>query len=259
MSVSNSDPGAYLDLQSGDALERILSSARYAQVGRVADSVTHDINNLLGASMAYAEIVALETGVSDEGRRMLAQVVGSAMRCSELITCLTSLTRKESLVAKPANVIELFQRTIGLDAFMMRRVKIALEQSWPERETTIVGDPARLQLAFSHMLSNAREALELESVESRVVRIGLELLGEHDAALTVWNSGPEISVAVREHMFAAFYTTRPTPHLGLGLFAARQAAELHDGSLDYVPGNGFVFRFSRYPAFARKRVVEDVV
>lgn len=247
------DSGSFLDLTSSDAQDRILSAARYAQVGRVADSVTHDVNNLLGASMAYAEIVALEPGVSDEGRRMLAQVVSSALRCSELIAGLTALTRKEALLAKPANIVDLFRRTLAFDLFMIRRARINVVEAWPEIDATTVGDPPRLQLALSHLLSNAREALQLEPEGARELRVGLELFGEHDAVLTVWNSGPPIPESLREHMFEPFYTTRPTPHLGLGLFAARLAAELHDGSLGYTPESGFTFRFSRYPAYVRKR------
>jgi len=255
MTVPDSDAvsGSFLDLQSEEAQERILSAARYAQVGRVADSVTHDINNLLGASMAYAEIVALEPGVSDEGRRMLSQVVSSGMRCSELVSCLTALTRKEVILAKPVDLITLFRKAVALDVFMIRRSKISLDEVWPEGSAASVGDPPRLQLALSHMLSNAREALELEPVGSRVLRVSLEIESEHDARLSVWNSGPPIPASVQEHMFEPFYTTRPTPQLGLGLFAARQAAELHDGSLTYTPESGFVFRFSRYPAYARNR------
>ena len=213
MPDSDAVSGSFLDLQSEDAQARVLSAARYAQVGRVADSVTHDINNLLGASMAYAEIVALEPGISDEGRRMLSQVVSSGMRCSELVSCLTALTRKEAILAKPADLITLFRKAVALDVFMIRRSKITLEEVWPEGSAASVGDPPRLQLALSHLLSNAREALELEPVGERVLRVSLDIDGEHGARLTVWNSGHSIPEAVQAQMFEAFYTTRPAPHM----------------------------------------------
>lgn len=256
--MSEADSGVFLDLHSDDALERVLSAARYAQVGRVADSVTHDVNNLLGATMAYAEIVSLEPGISDDGRRMLAQVVSSALRCSELVGGLTALTRKEVILAKHANVVQLFRRAVALEVFMLRRAKVTVIEAWPEEETTLVGDPPRLQLALSHLLTNAREALSQRPAgEARELKVSLTLLGEHDAQLQVWNSGPPIPEAVRAHMFEPLYTTRPAPHLGLGLFAARRAAELHDGALTYDPEAGFCFSFSRYPRYARDRATLD--
>ncbi|MDP1662455.1 MAG: cytochrome c3 family protein [Phycisphaerales bacterium] len=42
------------------------------------NGVTHDINNLLGAAMAYAELAALDPNLSPETTRMMGQIVDGA-------------------------------------------------------------------------------------------------------------------------------------------------------------------------------------
>ena len=45
------------DPDSEQCKARLVQLHRYAQVGKCVNGVTHDINNLLGAAMAYAESI----------------------------------------------------------------------------------------------------------------------------------------------------------------------------------------------------------
>lgn len=248
--MSEPDTGSRLDPASGDTLARVLSAARYAQVGRVADSVTHDVNNLLGAGIAYAELVSLDAGVSDDSRRMLGEIISSLLRCSTLVSGLTALTRAEAVLANAVDVNTLVRQALKFAAHSLNRARVKVEEDIPGPELTIVGDAPRLQIALLHLLTNVREALEVVDPAERRLRVSVTH-DEHAVTVVLRDVAPEIPAPLRDRIFEPYFTTKPAPHLGLGLFAARQTAMMHDGALEYTPEQGFVLTLAKYPAYAK--------
>lgn len=106
-----------------------------------------------------------------------------------------------------------------------------------------VGDPARLRLAFWHLLSNAVK-FSPQGGEVRAV-LACE---RGEAVLTVSDQGPGVEPALRGQLFdrtrayAADRKARPRG-LGLGLAVVRAVAELHGGSVS-CPEGGRGSRFS---------------
>lgn len=243
--------GAFLDLESADMLARVASAARYAQIARTADSVTHDVNNLLGAGSAYAELIALDPNINGETRRMLNEIVNSLGRCGTLVSGLTALTRKEALLANGANAASILRDALMMSGHALRRARVSLADHIPEVELTVVGDLPRLQIALLNLIANAREQAEQLDTSLRQVEVSVEKDGDF-VVYRICNSGPAIAEELRERIFEPYFTTKPAPALGLGLYIARATAQLHDGSLSYSPERGFEMRINQYPAYARK-------
>lgn len=254
--MSAESSGAYLDPASPENLERIISASRYGTVGRLADSVTHDLNNVLGASVAYAELISLEAGLGPESRRMLSEIVSSLLRGSELMASLTALTRADILRSAPFDAATLARQAVQLTGYVLKRSRIGVEAQVPEHDITVVGDAPRVQVALLHLINNAREALEALDAAERHLRISVSST-EDAVEFSVWNAGSAIPEDARAEIFAPYFTTKPAPHLGLGLHAARMAARLHEGDLTYSPESGFHMRIRRFPEFARKMRGED--
>ncbi|NIA16378.1 MAG: hypothetical protein GWP08_20145, partial [Nitrospiraceae bacterium] len=74
-----------MDLDSQDFRDRVALLFRYGQVGRCVSSVTHDVNNVLGAIQAYSELLDLDENLSDESRRMTMQIGEGVAKCSALL------------------------------------------------------------------------------------------------------------------------------------------------------------------------------
>jgi signal transduction histidine kinase len=69
--------------------------------------------------------------------------------------------------------------------------------------------------------------------------------GSGDVLVSVLDSGPGMAPATVEHLFEAFYTTKPAG-LGMGLSICRSIIEAHGGRL-WAEANeprGSIFRFS---------------
>ena len=237
--MSTSDPTpAPLDPASEDYWKRLHLLGRYAQVGVCVNGVAHDINNLLGAAMAYAELISLDKNLAPEPKRMLGEVVNSTARCSKLVSILTAVARKDKLypsITDPARIADSIECLVDY-TFRSARIqfKIAVDTALP----SMWCDASKLQHALLALLFNAMEAVK----GTERAWITLEACRTDDRVeFVVSDSGLPIDEAIREAMFAPGFTTKQgDAHLGLGLSRASEIAALHAGDLQYDPERGFV-------------------
>lgn len=237
-------PDRSLDLQGEEARARLMQLFRYAEVGRCVNGITHDINNDLGVIMAYAELVLLSGQLAEDERRMLTDVLEAVSKCSRLISGITVVARKEKPSVNMVDPGRLVATALELRNYVLRASRIEVELQIEANLPSIVCDTPKLQLAIMYLLLNAQEALEDSDASPRVLRVGIRNCAE-GVEIEVWNNGSPVPEDFRESMFTPLTTTKPAPHLGLGLFMARGIAEQHDGSLTYDPERGFVLYVRR--------------
>ena len=84
-----------IDLNTDAGREKLTLLFRYAQIGRCVNSVTHDVNNYLGAIMAYAELIGLDAQLPDDSQRMIGEIVSAVRKSSDLINNLTDDTENK--------------------------------------------------------------------------------------------------------------------------------------------------------------------
>lgn len=208
-----------------------------SQVGRCVNSVTHDVNNLLGAIMAYGELVGLDAGLEEESQRMLADMMTAIRKSSALMGQLTSIAREERDLATSVRMHQFLDRSLDLRRYDIKVQQIALEVSAEPDERFWTVDEPKLTRALLYLISNAIEATV--DTTPRVISLTLTTNQER-AEIAVSNSGPVVPEGERATIFEPLYTTKRDGHLGMGLFLARKYLEHHRGSLDYEPSRGFV-------------------
>lgn len=224
-------------LQEDETRGRCRKLFRYAELGRCVNAVTHDINNHLGVIMAYTELVMLEENLGEEPRRMLNDIIDGVTRCSRLINGLTAVARKEKPAIGIIDIGNLLRLILDLRDYAFKTERITLEAEIGEGLASIAADVPKLQLAVTYLLFNAQEALEGAPAPKRI-RVTVQNQ-EGGIAIGVWNSGAAIPPEVAQRMFEPFITTKPAPHVGLGLAAVREIAELHRGTISYDEDRGF--------------------
>jgi len=236
-----------IDLNSDDARERLLRVFRHAQVGRSVSSVTHDVNNYLGAIMAYAELAGMDPGIGPDTARMLGEVCNAVRKSSVLVASLTDVARKEKPDVRIMDPAQLAERVLDLRRYDLRVASVALDTRYDEKLPLLTINLPRLQLALMYLVSNAIEALDGQerkklSVSIRKTDAGVEI--------ALKDSAGAIEEETRATMFEPFYTTKPLDHLGLGLPIARATVEDHGGSLVYAPETGFTISLPTRTAYA---------
>ncbi len=197
---------------------------------RFVGIVGHDLRTPLGAIRMSAEAllkVAPGVAVSRPARRILA----SADRMQRLIEQLVEFSQARHGAGIP---VRLAPCDLGRIA---RHVAEELQAAHPDRALTIdvegdvsgEWDADRLGEVLSNIVGNAIEHGGGAPVSVRVHGAGPE------AIAAVHNEGPPIPPAMLPHLFDPFRrgggSSRASPHVGLGLFIAREIVVAHGGDI----------------------------
>jgi len=235
--MSNDD--ALHDLtQSEEGRRRLAAAHRYMQVGMCVNSVTHDINNHLGAIMAYAELLGMDHTAPEE-MHMIEEIVEAVKRSSHLVEELTAIARKDRSEMTRCSTMDIARRVLGLRMYDLTLGRISVERELPAEGRLMTCNRPHVEQGLLYLLSNSLEAVL--GTEKPVIRFSLTHEAEH-VSFEVWDSGPGIPESQRESCFEPLMTTKGAPHLGLGLFSARRVAASHEGTLTYDPERGMRMR-----------------
>ena len=214
---------------------------RDAQVGRCVNSVTHDVNNYLGAIMAYAELVELENELNEESTRMMADIVAAVRKSADLLEVLTVIARPSKPSINSIDPVAMVKKVVALKEFDLRREQVQFQLDHPADLGMIMGDEPNLIRALLYLLLNA-----LQYVDPNDKQIRMRAAGTPEGIeIDVWNSGDGVPESDRAQIFEPFFTRRDGAHAGLGLAHARAIAREHGGDVTYDDERGFVMRLPR--------------
>jgi two-component system C4-dicarboxylate transport sensor histidine kinase DctB len=139
---------------------------------------------------------------------------------------------------------------LTLRDYELKMKQIAFEKFYDPELAAMPLDLARVKVALIYLLMNAQDAVSEKP--DRRVRISV-LATEDGVEFQIWDSGGGLAP---EHMESAFLPmTSYWPdgdHVGLGLYAARQVAEMHEGSLTFSQEKGFCMALKRDNGLIRK-------
>jgi len=221
--------------------ERIEKLHRLATAGLCINGVIHDTNNYLGAIMAYAELLQMDTSPGEESHRMLGKIIECVQDCSTLMNGLNTISRSKDNLVTLVEIPELVNTVLQLRKYYHKILKIWVEKDIEPDMRPIVLDLPRVQLALIHIIKNAEENLELKEPEEdnpRTLKVVSKT--ENDGIIiSIQDNGPKIPTTVFEKVFEQYTTTKNHYHLGLGLYITKKIIAEHDGSLEYSPENGF--------------------
>jgi two-component system NtrC family sensor kinase len=231
-----------LDIGPDELKRRLIQLFRYGQIGHCVSSVAHDINNHLGAMLAYAELVSLDEALSPDTHQMLGEMVSAVKKCSTLVSAFTAIARKDKPTASMVDPLRLVQQVIQIRSYSIKACQATLETDFPESVSSIIGDPPKLMQALIALVMNAEEAVT--GTADGIVRVSVRQV-DSIIEIAVWNSGEPVPERVRARAFEPFYTSKSGEHFGIGLAFAKAIVEGHNGTLAYEPDEGFVMRLPK--------------
>jgi C4-dicarboxylate-specific signal transduction histidine kinase len=223
---------------------------RVSMMGELAASLAHEIVQPIASARnnARAALNFLDKQLPDvdEVREALGCVVGDADRAGDIIERIRDQIKKAPPRKDHFDLNEAINEVMVLARDAIIRNGVSVQTRLAEGLFPFQGDRVHLQQVVLNLLLNAIEAMGSVDAGPRELLISTEQDQDHRGVLVaVRDSGPGIDAAHLDHVFDAFYTTKPKG-TGIGLSICRSIINAHGGRL-WAEANeprGTVFRFT---------------
>jgi two-component system, OmpR family, phosphate regulon sensor histidine kinase PhoR len=214
-------------------------------------NVSHEFKTPLTAIQGFAE--TLLGGALDDAqnnRRFLEIIRDHAMRLARLTDDLLRLARIEAgkleLDFRPVPLAELLESCTATSLLKASQKQLSLEINYPPGLPPVLGDASLLGEVLQNLLDNA---VQYTPPGGRIAVSAA--VRQHDAVLTVADTGVGIPLAEQERIFERFYRvdaarSREVGGTGLGLSISKHIVEAHGGRIwvESDIGRGSRFHFS---------------
>ncbi len=240
--MSGNSTGGLQRLDFGDTSNgaRLQHLFRYAQVGRCVNGVAHDVNNHLGAAMAYAELALMEPDLGQETQEHMEKIIAAIDKCGRLVTTLTDVARPLKTNENMVDMNRLVCDVLLLREYAFRAAKIQVSTDLAPNLPSLLADGPKVQLALLYILTNMEEYFA-QTEGAGAIAIRSYRNGEH-VCVELKSNGAPIPDAIRETMFESYTTSKSEENAGMGLALALEMVQEHQGDLAYDPDRGFLLQ-----------------
>jgi PAS domain S-box-containing protein len=258
MATLGSQIGQFIERKrTEDALRRAQADlthvTRVATLGELTASIAHEINQPLAAVVnnASACLRWLAAHNLEEARRSAALIIADGHRAGEIINGIRALVNKAPPQKDWVNINETISEVIAMTRSEVQGNRIALKTQLSGELPVVLGDRIQLQQVILNLIINAIEAMS-GAGDPRELEVGTGKDEAQGVRVAVRDSGPGLDPDGLDHLFTAFYTTKPQG-MGMGLAISRSIIEAHGGRLwaSANPQRGATFQFTLPPDGAR--------
>jgi len=230
-------------LRSKRELEEKLNQAeRSAAIGRLTQSVAHEIRNPLNVINLSIDHVGSKYAPDDEPRRtqlnrILSTIKDEVERLKRLVNDLLNYGRPPRLAVENVDINKLFEETMALirPQAEEQRVQVTVEEDGLAVE--VRGDRERLKSCLSNIAINALQAMPNGGKLSARITKSNGLV-----EVSISDTGVGITEEALSKIFEPYFSTKQTG-FGLGLAVTKAIIEEHQGSIAVAstPGAGTTF------------------
>jgi signal transduction histidine kinase len=207
--------------------EELRREDRLRTVGRTVAGFAHEIRNPLNGIRLSMQVLEQRLKSGAVQPLDLKLVMGEVDRMDALLTDLLAFREKKSTELSEQDVLPVVERCVELVRPPNGGSRIRVETSGERSPLPARVDAQKLTQATLNLLLNAVEA----AGENGEVIASLRRNHEN-VEIEIQDSGPELTAEQQQHMFEAFYTTKPNG-TGLGLAVSRQLILEMGGDLRY--------------------------
>lgn len=234
--------------------EQLRRSQKLDSMGRLAGGVAHDLNNLLGPILAYADFLGKSLPPGDNRLDDIGEIVKAADHAAALVRKLLAFSRKQVMTPK---VIDMNAVVSEMERMLKRVIdeNIRLNFVVGQAEVPVKVDPGQLEQVVLNLVLNARDAMPqggdirietalMDFKAPAQVFSGAMPAGRY-VALSVKDNGVGMDEATQKRIFEPFFTTKESGKgVGLGLSTVYGIVKQSGGDImvESSPGAGSVFR-----------------
>src|SRR5262245_59756493 len=227
-----SDGGLTLERQIELLEEELRRTQRFAAIGELVSTTTHEFNNVLTTIINYAKLGLRH---KDEASRdkALGKILAASQRAEKITNGVLGMARNRSADRSPTDLAALVEQSLVLLERELAKYRVQVElHVEPSPPALVCGN--EIQQVLLNLLTNARQAMP------RGGRITIRIAPDSSAGtvdLTVRDTGPGIPPDVLPRIFDRYFTTKQGPDAsgnggtGVGLSMCREIIEAHQGKI----------------------------
>jgi len=237
--------------------ERLHRSEKMEALGTLAGGVAHDLNNVLGVVVGYAELLLMDADESSPTRPSLMKIMKGGEKAAAIVQDLLTLARRGVPGRNVLNLNRIIADSQQLPEFEKLssyhssvRIRTDLEPDL----LNISGSSVHLGKTLFNLVSNASEAMPkggivtIKTANQYLDKLiqGYDQIREGDyVVLSVSDTGEGIPTADLKRIFEPFYTKKVMGRsgTGLGLAVVWGTVKDHNGyiNVESVEGKGSIF------------------
>ena len=210
----------------------LIQSEKLAAVGRLASSISHEINNPLEAITNLLYLVALDEKLPDELKVYVHMAQSEVSRVSQIATQ-TLRFHRQSVAPTAVSPRDLVEAVIRLYTGRLTNSNIRVDARY-STETKVLCFENDIRQVLNNLIANAIDAMRTGGrllVRAHGSRdYGVEE-GRPGVRITIADTGHGMTDAVVKRAFEPFFTTKDLQGTGLGLWISKGIVERHQGKL----------------------------
>jgi C4-dicarboxylate-specific signal transduction histidine kinase len=203
-------------------------------LGHMSACIVHEINQPVTALLTNTEAALrfLDRPNPDleESQHALIRALQLANRIVEIVRRTRDLLQRVSPQKDDFDVNEAILEIISLSQEDQVKHDVSVHTRFAQGLPLVRADRIQLQQVILNLITNAVEAMSGHYEGTRELCISTDQTTSGDVLVTVQDSGPGLDAQSSDHLFDAFYSTKPRG-LGIGLSICRAIIEAHGGRL----------------------------
>jgi PAS domain S-box-containing protein len=253
--------------------ERLQRAEKMESLGTLAGGVAHDLNNVLGIVVGYAEMLMGEMDEANPMRDDLEKILEGGNRSAAIVQDLLTLARRGVQTKKTVNLnaaIMDCQKLPEFEKVFSHNRQVKLQMDFESDLLNIMGSPVHIGKTIINLAANAVEAMPNGGVlkiatANQYLDVpihGYDKIREGDyVILTVSDTGEGIPERDIKRIFEPFYTKKIMGRsgTGLGLAVVWGTVKDHNGYINVASEEGKGTTFTLYFPVTREEIAIDQV
>ena len=253
--------------------ERLQRSEKMESLGLLAGGVAHDLNNVLGIVVGYAEMLLMAADKSSSIRPSLVNIMNGGQKAAAIVEDLLTLARRgvsDRDVLNLNKIIADCQQSPEFEKLYSYHPSVKIKTDLEPDLTNISGSSVHLDKTIFNLVSNACEAMAkggLVTIKTtnqyldKPIQGYDQIRGGDYVVLSVSDTGEGIPAADLRRIFEPFYTKKVMGRsgTGLGLAVVWGAVKDHHGYINVESEEGKGSAFTLYFPVTREDITADAV
>ncbi|MBW2654091.1 MAG: PAS domain S-box protein [Deltaproteobacteria bacterium] len=260
-----------MDISQRKGLEKQLFQAQKMEaIGTLAGGIAHDFNNILSPISGYTEMILMDVGKNDPGKKYLDVILDCVKHAKELVNQILTFSRQKKHEFNLLSAEDAVRESIILvRLFLPATIKVT--ETIDKSCGLILADPVQIHQLIMNLATNAYHAMEERGgtldislkVEKNLGKIFPKMAAEirNYVRLTIKDTGTGIDPDIFNKIFDPYFSTKKEGKgSGIGLSVVHGIVESHDGYIRVESSKGEGTCFDIYfPMYLNKYLDGDPV